>query len=396
MKKTLLFLLSFFFIHVYGQNAPVMQKKASGNEYHIDFYSAYQNRSPILLMSQFADDIEFVPLETKEGCLLDDFIKDIVVTKDNILVFDYTKCYRFDRKGKFLNSIGVQGNGPGEYVKAMDMVVDTLNQWVYFSDTNANQIVKYDFQGNYLDYFKNGAAGYQNSLYKPMELILENSVYQFAKKGKRFSMTLYSEKEKKVISKFQCDYDYDIPVMALCNPISYTHNGNLYLKDFWCDTIYRMKDPLHLESYVVLERGKFENRTRNDESLVTGKEDVRDRMVLDIGRITETDRYILISGNVAMAYDKKTKNIVAGEYKGENGKLCVEDDLYGTPGIRSDHFPGCVNGNEFYTFRNAYEFIERENSEHKITDTRYTAYQKMVKQLDSEDNPVIMIIKIKK
>lgn len=157
-----------------------------------------------------------------------------------------------------------------------------------------------------------------------------------------------------------------------------------------------MKDPLHLESYAVIERGKFENRTRNDESLVTGKEDVRDRMVLDIGRITETDRYILISGNVAIAYDKKTKNIVAGEYKGENGKLCVEDDLYGTPGIRSDHFPGCVNGNEFYTFRNAYEFIEREKSEHKITDTRYTAYQKMVKQLDSEDNPVIMIIKIKK
>lgn len=52
-------------------------------------------------------------------------------------------------------------------------------------------------------------------------------------------------------------------------------------------------NPLHLESYAVIERGKFENRTRNDESLVTGKEDVRDRMVLDIGRITETDRYIL-------------------------------------------------------------------------------------------------------
>lgn len=154
-------------------------------------------------------------------------------------------------------------------------------------------------------------------------------------------------------------------------------------------------NPLHLESYAVIERGKFENRTRNDESLVTGKEDVRDRMVLGISRITETDRYILISSNKAtVIYDKKSKSIFAGGYK-EN-KLSVEDDLYGSSGIRSEHFSRCVNGNEFYTFRNAYEFIERENSEHKITDTRYTAYQKMVKQLDSEDNPVIMIIKIKK
>ena len=48
-------LLSFAF-PAQSQDAPVMQKTASGDEIHIDFYSAYKNRSPILLTSQIADD----------------------------------------------------------------------------------------------------------------------------------------------------------------------------------------------------------------------------------------------------------------------------------------------------------------------------------------------------
>lgn len=44
----------------------------------------------------------------------------------------------------------------------------------------------------------------------------------------------------------------------------------------------------------------------------------------------------------------------------------------------------------------SHEFEEFANDEHRITDARYTAYRKMVEDLDSEDNPVIMIVKLKK
>lgn len=40
-------LLSFAF-PAQSQDAPVMQKTASGDEIHIDFYSAYKSRSPFL------------------------------------------------------------------------------------------------------------------------------------------------------------------------------------------------------------------------------------------------------------------------------------------------------------------------------------------------------------
>ena len=70
--------------------------------------------------------------------------------------------------------------------------------------------------------------------------------------------------------------------------------------------------------------------------------------------------------------------------------------MYGSPGIRSDYFPNGVIGNELCTFRHAHEFIENGDGEHSITDARYDAYRKMVDSLDEEDNPVIMIVKIKR
>ena len=148
MKKLLLlFLIVSQVIVSYSQEARIMQKKTSKNEIRIDLYSAYQNKAPILQISQFAEDIEFIPLETNEKCLLDDYLKNIIVTKDDIIVFDYNGCYRFNRNGKFLNKIVTKGNGPGEYTKPMSIVVDTLNHWVYFSDYHSGRFVKYDYSG---------------------------------------------------------------------------------------------------------------------------------------------------------------------------------------------------------------------------------------------------------
>lgn len=396
MKNALLFVMLFICsINICSQNVPVMEKIVSGNEYLIDFNSAYQKIQPILLISQFAEDIEFIPLETKDDCLLGDYIRDIVITKDNILVFDYTKCYRFNKNGKFVNSIGNRGEGPGEYVKARSMSVDTVNKWIYFSDNWTKRLVKYDFNGKYLNDLDVCISSASNCWYKPMEFLLKSDNYQFQDKEKRYSVYFFSEKNKKNVSKMKCENNNKMPVLSMCYPIAYKYNEDIYLKDFWCDTIYHMSDPYHLESYAVFKKGKFVDQTQDDKSLISGREEPLDKLVLSISRILETDRYILVSSNRAnLIYDKKVKQTFAGDFK-EN-KLGIEDDLYGSPGIRSDHFPSCVNGNEFYTFRHAYEFSETEKVKHLINDVRYTNYRKMVKKLDTEGNPVIMIIKMKK
>lgn len=397
MKNLLSILFLLMSVFMYGQKVPMMKKFASGKEYKIDLYTAYQNRAPILQTGQFAEDIEFIPLETTDDCLLGDFLTNIVVTKENIIVFDYEGCYRFNRKGKFLNKIGKKGNGPGEYTNPMSIVVDTLNHWVYFSDDGFGRFVKYDYSGKYIANLKVDGMGATNTLYKPKEFILEQNFYQFNKKGERYSLFYYSEDQKKILSKMRCDYDKDIPRLAMCDPIAYSHKGKMYMKDFWCDTIYQMIDPYRLQSYAIFDKGTFERRTRDDKTLTTGKEDATDKKVLDIIRISETDRYILICSNrVNVIYDKTTQKVYGGGDLEEYEKLGVQDDLYGCPGIRSDYFPKGVIGNTLCTFRHAYEFIENGKGKHSITDSRYKAYREMVDNLAEDDNPVIMIVKVKK
>lgn len=398
MKKILLlFLFASCYCIIYGQkNVPIMQKNSTGKEHQIDIYSAIQKAIPILSLSQIAKDIEFVPLETTDECLLDQFLKDIVITNNDIFVFDYTKCYHFNRKGKFLNGIGVKGQGPGEYTKAMAISVDTINKWIYLSDNRTQRLLKYDYAGKYLKTIKINISSKQNYLNKPGELILENDNYGFEKSGKRYSLYLYSETKNIFLSKMACEWHGKIPSLAMWDPIVCKHNNALYLLDFWSDTIYQYKSPIYLESHAVLKKGKFINRTIDDKSLLTGKEDIHDRMTLGVNRMSETDRYILLSTNRGnIIYDKKTRTTIAGGFD-EKTKTCVTDDLYGGSGIRSDHFPCSSKGDELYTFRYTYELIEAAKAKHLINDSRYIAYQNMLKKLGPENNPVIMIIKLKK
>ena len=74
MKNILSLILLLLSVSVFGQKIPVMQKKSTGKEIHIDVYSAFQKKAPMLKASQFVEDIEFVPLETTDDCLLDQFL----------------------------------------------------------------------------------------------------------------------------------------------------------------------------------------------------------------------------------------------------------------------------------------------------------------------------------
>ena len=60
MKIMLLLTVIFLSIPVYGQNVPIMQKSASGDEIHIDFYSACKNKLSAIPFSMFADNVEFI------------------------------------------------------------------------------------------------------------------------------------------------------------------------------------------------------------------------------------------------------------------------------------------------------------------------------------------------
>ena len=396
MVKIIMCFIVFFNIYAHGQKkspVPIIRKESAGNAIHfIDAAAAYKEKKT-LGISTIADDIEYIPLETTDDCLLDGSLQNVVITTTDILVYDYNKGYRFNRSGKFLNSIGNKGQGPGEYVKSMNMQVDTINRFVYFVDEE--RILKYNYEGKHIETIQTGINSSAFLLAEPGQLIIEYSYYQFAKPNERFCVYFFSEREKKAISRFASENKKDkINGMILCDPDVYTYDNEVYIRDFWSDTIYRMNGLFNAIPYAIINKGAFRSRSLPNTQITTGKDSSEERVVLEFGRMGESSRFILMTSNKGpVVFDKKTKTTFMGDFMPEE-RLSFYDDLYGGVGIISHVFANGVRGDEIHTYGHPSNFSLDKN--HLITDSRYEKYTNMIKETNHEDNQIIMIVKLKK
>lgn len=95
-------------------------------------------------------DIELVPLETTDECLMSDVDK-IVVAGDTIYLMDSRakSILMFDRKGKFLSKIHRWGRGPGEYLTLDDFTVTRSGQIIVI-DGEHMKLLFFDRDGGYI------------------------------------------------------------------------------------------------------------------------------------------------------------------------------------------------------------------------------------------------------
>ena len=102
-----------------------------------------------LLLSEAISDVQVVPLETTNESLLAS-IEYVQVTDDDIWITHNkdSRIYRFTRSGKFLNLVGKIGQGPGEYTRLFNYVIDETQKEVYCI-TTLQGIQVYDFDGKY-------------------------------------------------------------------------------------------------------------------------------------------------------------------------------------------------------------------------------------------------------
>ncbi|MDL2266215.1 6-bladed beta-propeller, partial [Parabacteroides sp. OttesenSCG-928-G21] len=81
-------------------------------------------------VSQYITELEYIPLETRDDCLIGGWIGSIV-TSTHIFVLNNKFCYAFGRDGRFLGQIGSAGQGPGEYSSLNDFTVDEKKRSLY-------------------------------------------------------------------------------------------------------------------------------------------------------------------------------------------------------------------------------------------------------------------------
>lgn len=100
-----------------------------------------------LELSKIFNEMVVVPLESKDICLLANPTK-IIERNNKFFILDFQRgLFLFDSKGKFLNQIGNQGKGPGEYLEIRDFIINKEGNILIL---DFKKILMYNINGDYI------------------------------------------------------------------------------------------------------------------------------------------------------------------------------------------------------------------------------------------------------
>lgn len=118
---------------------------------------------------QWGASVKTIPLQDTGGELIADVIKTILDSNYIFILTTDSKVMKFSPEGKYLQRIGQQGNGPGEYNYLSDIFIDPGSKRIYLSDL-MGKILEYDYDGNFLQPYKQ-AQGMRTFYYAPPVLL---------------------------------------------------------------------------------------------------------------------------------------------------------------------------------------------------------------------------------
>jgi hypothetical protein len=104
-----------------------------------------------LRLSEFADSIAYIQLETTDECLTSYDRIAMMYHVDSFLIIReiYSSLLQFNAvSGKFLHQIGKRGQGAGEYSMVQSLCVDKDDKKIIVQDGNSKLMI-FDYEGNY-------------------------------------------------------------------------------------------------------------------------------------------------------------------------------------------------------------------------------------------------------
>ena len=108
---------------------------------------------PIDVKSEI-DSFRFLILETSDSLQIGRISK-ILFHDDKMIITDAitNNLYIFNRNGKLLNKISNIGNGPGEYVRIDDVLIDNVLKYIVVLDGIQKKMITYSMAGKYINEF---------------------------------------------------------------------------------------------------------------------------------------------------------------------------------------------------------------------------------------------------
>jgi len=383
IKATLYLIL---LVYIFSCNT---EKNADLPKYKIDLRKGLDNREQQFVLSDFVRDLEFVPLETSQECLLSD-IYELKVTNDFILISDRKKLLKFGKDGRFIQRIGRTGKGPSEHGRNIKFNVNEHTNEAYIL-SNRYQVNVYDLQSG--------------AFKRDFTLPFITSRFDFIPDNKCLFFTMeFSPKLDSTITEIfvtdsagvKIDSVPDFNRLKNNNNVAGSvmlqrNNGFLNYKGHWKDTLYRINNNLEKQSYIAFDcNNDVSWYDLNVEPEMNGKLD----NFIAVSTVLEekNNLYLTLQMGIPSAGEERVfKNMLFNK----NAK-----ELSPTNGIRDDIHSGIIFWPKFIVddvvidHFSAYELME--NYEQLKNEFDFSdEFKRIAGKLNENDNAILMIGKLR-
>jgi len=386
--------------------------------YYINLEEGLVNPKTVGLY-EIADSIKYVILSKEKDVILRNVV-DFYLVDDEIIIQGSSiksTIHRFDISGRFINSIGVIGRGPGEVPLGSQMAVDQFDKKIVVKKNYTHNSVVFDFEGNFIgDYSVNAERFEKDYIFLDEDNTLMLTYYMGPVKSlpdtvvqgrivfKTDSMVdqvIYPDIEEKYRSQ-------DLPEISTGYPrgVSFFENEPIITNNF-IDTIYKANSNGFYNA-AVLQRGAYKPNFINAHFywLTEGYE-----WIGFYGKALETASKIYMKGRFRNSgyifeYDK-----LSGKTYSMKKDLIIENDI---PDLHNLNFINDIDGGAnlypmwtdfsgdiWITPINALDLInlmeDSGQSKNPITQPQKRSnLNEILDVLDIEDNPVLMMVYLKK
>ncbi|MCC7576451.1 MAG: 6-bladed beta-propeller [Methanomethylovorans sp.] len=375
-------------------------KSKDNNLFKFDPRSLEENR---INLSEIADEINYIPLDNSIplGVI---YHNPKFINNSMFLFANGIGILAFNEEGKVLRKIGSIGRGPGEYIYGYNYTVDETNGTIYVSDIG-NIIKVYSKNGKFLRSFSIKECGnridaieyFNFKIFASCAIQFEDAEYEWIVLDTLGNLI---KKKERRIPKFSSQRGGLEGTYKFENKISYWNQ--------FTDTIFSIQPDLSEKPSFIINPGDY-RLPRSNVSLSLEQYS----QYLKIEQIFETNRFLVVK-----YFFSKEKNAFVLIIK-ENLKSFLTYLKPEESGVHMDYIGGIVNdidgGSRFlpksYYVRNGREYVFGliypyqvkalvATSEFKKSTPRYPEkkqeLENLAARLKETDNPILMIVRLKK
>ena len=322
------------------------------------------------------------------------------IKKSDTTLFIQTSkgVFTYNTKGKFLNEIGKKGKGPKEYTAAYDIEINRQKEYVYL--LGSKTVYVYSFDGKFVNSFPTfNKMHFDKIIYKDSKLYFPVAFKIGDKHDYQWVIT--DETGHLLSAKTNPANDVQIRAALKIN-CCFEENNRLCYWNQLNDTIFYIDNKNGQLAYL------FSNdKYRITESDIALAENIRNKSFWNLISVFATSKYLLFEyinilekTRIYAVYDKNSKK----RYLLNSTEFGKESDKYNAWDNGLCFMPGSKWSEKteswFVDWIDAYQLKAHVASEaFKNSTPKYPEKKKELKQLanslDENDNPILMLVKLK-